>query len=74
MQQSFGQTFPDFVGFAVVGATAGLVLSGGAESGLTVHSAVGCLVGGLLGPSSVLMPWARLFRIVSAPRCGPLPS
>ena len=68
MKQAFGQTLPDMIGFIVVGATAGAVLMGAADNGVTTHSVIGCLGGGLLGPAAKLLPRARPLRAASARR------
>ena len=74
MQQTFGRTFPDLIGFVIVGATAGMVLSGGVEGGITIQSVAGSIVGGLLGPACIVMPWSRLFRPLSARNSAPIHS
>ena len=63
MKQKFGRTVPDVVGFAVVGATAGAVLLGGADHGMTVQSALGCLLGGTIAPVLLMTSWTRLMRL-----------
>ncbi len=73
MKQNFGATYPDMAGYVIVGATAGTVLLGGADTGLTYHSAIGCLAGSLVGPLAVMVPWIRLLRRMSTKRSEALP-
>jgi len=57
----------EIVGLGIVGATIGAVLCGGAVSDFRVFESTGAIIGAVCLPAAVIIPWARLLRLVPRP-------